>query len=109
MESRRPSFCAVCGADAVDAQCPAREDSCWDVRCRSCGTSYGLHYDDCIVREGYAARYLAVRDMARDIVKDLSDRPGLDNEWHHIDDEIRAEIVSVWEAIVVAAMKGRER
>lgn len=37
------------------------------------------------------------------IVDDLCDRAGLGDEWYQIDDDIRAEIVATWKAIVEKA------
>lgn len=34
------------------------------------------------------------------IIKDLSDRRGLDNEWDAIDDDIQTEIVERWKEII---------
>ena len=39
------------------------------------------------------------------IVKDLSDRRGLRQEWEQIDDDIREEIRETWAELIVAASR----
>lgn len=38
--------------------------------------------------------------IVRDILKDLTDRRGLKQEWWNIDFEIQCEIIKTWESIV---------
>lgn len=42
------------------------------------------------------------QQIVKDIIEDLSDRRGLRHEWEQIDDDVKVDIVSTWEAIVQA-------
>ena len=48
----------------------------------------------------------AAKKATAKIVADLTDRRGLRQEWEGIDDDIRAEIVAQWEAIIVREIEG---
>lgn len=41
-------------------------------------------------------------EVIRLILRDLTDRRGLRQEWEQIDDEIQAEIISSWEKLVAS-------
>lgn len=51
----------------------------------------------------------SARQVARwiidDLIRDLSDRRGLDNEWDAIDRDVKQEIVSLWMNIAEAYVK----
>jgi hypothetical protein len=51
------------------------------------------------------ARTIAAKLAVEDIVKDLSDRKGLDNEWDQIDDDIKDEIKTHWIDIILTRTK----
>lgn len=38
--------------------------------------------------------------IVAEIVADMSDRRGLRQQWDHIDDDVRLEIIGTWERIV---------
>jgi hypothetical protein len=46
--------------------------------------------------------------IVENILDDLTDRRGLKHEWYQIDEDIRAEIIEKWQAIVRAALQGEK-
>jgi hypothetical protein len=49
---------------------------------------------------GKTARRVAARQIVREIIKDLSDRRGLKQEWNAISPTIQKEIIESWTSIV---------
>ena len=47
----------------------------------------------------------AAQAIVDDIIADLTDRRGLKSEWHNIDDDVQAEIVTTWRQIAEARLR----
>ena len=43
---------------------------------------------------------MTAREIAEEIVRDLSRRKGIGNEWDMIDPDIQEEIIETWTAII---------